>query len=195
MPRDDPAGAALTTTPSVSPAEFLAWEEKQELRWEFDGAQPVPMTGVTAAHATVNMNLIAALGTRLRGKPCRVYGPFMKVSVGHGKYRYPDASVTCTPLAPRDDLLTEPVVLFEVLSESTQHTDKTEKLIEYRAIPTMRRYVMLEQDQVLATVIARTDTGWSLDMLRAGETLSLPEIGIEVPMDELYEGLTFDPRP
>lgn len=187
--------AHATPPPRMTPEEFLAWEEKQELRWEFDGLQPVAMVGGTSAHDVVDMNLIAALVARLRGKPCRPYGPSMKVSVGHGKHRYPDASVTCTPLAPRDNLLTEPVVLFEVLSEITQHTNKTEKLIEYRAIPTMRRYVMLEQDQVLATVIARTDTGWSLDMLRAGETLALPEIGIEVPMDELYEGLTFDPRP
>ena len=179
----------------MSPQEFLAWEEKQELRWEFDGFKPVAMVGGTSAHDVVNMNLVAALVTRLRGKPCRVYGPSMKVSVGNDKYRYPDASVTCTPVAPGDTLLTEPVALFEVLSESTQHTDKTEKLIEYRAIPTMRRYVMLEQDQVLATVIARTDTGWSLDMLRAGETLILPEIGVEVPMDGLYEGLTFEPPP
>ena len=67
-------------------------------------------------------------------------------------------------------------MLFEILSDTTEHTDKTTKLIEYRAIPSMRRYVILEQDQVLATVVARTSTGWSLDMLRTG-ILTLPEIG------------------
>ena len=176
----------------MSPEEFLAWEETQELRWEFDGVRPVAMVGGTLAHDVVNMNLVTALVGRLRGKPCRAYGPSVKVSVGQGKYRYPDVSVTCVPIEPRDKLLTEPVILFEVLSDGTQHTDKTTKLVEYRAIPSVRRYVMLEQDQVLATVIARTDTGWSLDVLRAGEMLTLPEIGTEVPMDELYEGLAFD---
>ena len=176
----------------MSPEEFLAWEEKQELRWEFDGVRPVAMVGGTSAHDVVNMNLIRSLLNRLSGKPCRAYGPSMKVSVGQGKYRYPDTSVTCSPLAPRDTLLTEPVVLFEVLSDSTEHTDKTDKLFEYRCIPTMRRYVMLEQDRVFATVIARTGTGWSLDVLRAGEMLAMPELGIEVPMDGLYEGLEFE---
>lgn len=153
------------------------------------------MVGGTAAHDTINMNLIAALATRLRGKLCRVHGPSMMVSVNDDRYRYPDATVTRTPLAPEDRIITTPVVIFEILSPSTEHTDKTVKLPEYLALPTLQRYVMIEQDQALVTVLARTVKGWSFDLLRPGQTLAMPEITADIPIDDLYETLTFPPPP
>jgi Uma2 family endonuclease len=71
-------------------AEFLAWEERQELRYEFDGFAPVAMTGGTRAHETIHVNLLIALGNRLRGGPCRAYGSDLKIEVA-GRIRYPDA--------------------------------------------------------------------------------------------------------
>ena len=170
----------------MSSEEFLAWKPGQALKWEFDGVRPVAMVGASAAHNTIQGNLVTSLNNRLRGRPCRPYGPDMRVPTGQGRYRYPDAVVTCVPLEPRDRDASEPVVIFEVLSGSTVTTDRTEKLVEYRGIPSLQRYVMLEQDQALATVITRTDTGWAIDVLREGDGLAMPEIGIEVPMSELY---------
>jgi len=83
----------------MTSAEFLAWEAKQELKWEFDGFQPVAMTGVTDAHAAIQSNLLTALNVRLRGKRCYSRGPEIKVEIGP-KYRYPDAFVSCTRVAP-----------------------------------------------------------------------------------------------
>ena len=177
---------------TMTPEEFLAWEAKQELRWEFDGFQPVAMTGGTAAHSVIQGNVITALNNRLRGKRCRPYGPDLKVEIGE-KYRYPDAFVSCTPVGSASTVVTNPVVIFEVLSESTAETDRTTKLREYCSLPSVQRYVMLEQNQGAATVIARIETGWSLEMLDANGTLAMPEIGIEVAMSELYDGLDLMP--
>ena len=173
---------------AMTPEEFLAWEAGQELRWEFDGFQPVAMTGGTDAHAAIQSNVIIALGSRLRGKPCYVRGSEIKVQTGLG-YRYPDAFASCTPVARNATVAADPVVIFEVMSESTARTDRTTKLVEYRSIPSVQRYVMLEQDQAVATVFTRVETGWGLERLDAGGTLAMPEIGVEVPMSELYEGL------
>lgn len=176
----------------MTPEEFLAWEAGQELKWEFDGFEPVAMTGSTDAHAAIQVNITIALGSRLRGKPCYVRGPEIKVQTGPG-YRYPYAFVSRTPVPRGATVAADPVVIFEVLSESTARTDRTTKLTEYCSLPSVQRYVMLEQDQVFATVVGRTGTGWGLETLKAGSVLSMPEIGVEVPMAELYDGLDLAP--
>ena len=173
--------------------EFLAWEARQDTKWEFDGFQPVAMNGGTAGHNTIQGNLQLAIRSRLRGGSCRPFGPDMQVPTGNGRYRYPDMLITCVPVAHGARQAPEPVVVFEILSDSTARTDRTTKLLEYRSIPTLQRYVMLEQDQAAATVITRTDHGWAMDVLRAEDTLAMPEIGIELPIAELYLDVELPP--
>ena len=176
----------------MTPEEFLVWEAKQEMKWEFDGLEPVAMVGGTDAYAAIQANIITALTIRLRGKPCYVRGSDVKVRTGPG-HRYPEAFVSCTPVARDATVAADPVVFFEVLSESTAQTDRTTKLTEYCSLPSVQRYVMLEQDQVFATVVIRNETGWELKPLKAGGMLSMPEIGVEIPMAELYDGLDLAP--
>ena len=183
-----------TQPKSMTPDEFLAWEAGQELKWEFDGFQPVAMIGGTRAHSVVQTNILLALGNRLRGTSCQAYSSDLKIQTGPG-YRYPDASVSCTPFPDSDTVIAEPVVIFEVLSTSTSGYDRTVKLAEYQALPSIRRCVLLEQDRVFATVISRTDTGWSHALAGPDGTLALPEIGVEMPLAEPYEGLTFAATP
>ena len=102
--------------------EFLAWEEKQEPRWEFDGFAPMAMTGGTAAHSAIQLNLYLAVGARLRGRPCRMFTADLKVQVA-GSIRYPDGFVVCSPVPGPTLVITEPVVVFEVLSPSTASID------------------------------------------------------------------------
>lgn len=179
---------------AMTPDEFLAWEAGQDVRWEFDGTRPVAMNGVSVAHSRILSRLALALGSRLRGTPCETHMSSLKVGIGP-KYRYPDLFVSCSQDLGSLHVVTEPVVIFEILSGSTARTDRTLKLVEYRSIPALQRYVMLEQDQPLATVIGRTATGWSLEVLGRDGTLAMPEIGVEVPMAELYEGMEFEPLP
>ena len=170
--------------------EFLAWEERQELRYEFDGFQPMAMTGGTSEHSAIQRNLIAALTNRLRGKPCQPHGSELKILVT-GSIRYPDAFVVCTPIQRGTTVVTDPVVVFEVLSPSTATIDHIVKNQEYRDTPSVQRYVILEQDQQAATVFARVGDDWVGHVVSAEVTLAMPEIGIEVPLAELYEGVAF----
>lgn len=171
---------------------FLEWEERQELKWEFDGWRPVAMAGGTLAHDAIRRGLDSALGGRLKGRPCRPHGPEVKVIVA-GRVRYPDLFVVCSPMNPRATVVTDPVVVFEVLSDSTQETDRIEKNREYEATPSIQRYVMLEQGRVAATVFHRAGEDWVGHLLLAGATIDMPEIGVSVPLAEFYEGLEFPP--
>jgi Uma2 family endonuclease len=105
--------------------QFLDWEERQPLRYEFDGLKPIAMTGGNAAHAAIQRNLIIALGTRLRGKPCQPYGSDLKMMVAG---------------PPRSTVVSDPVIVFEVLSESTASEDLVVKNAAYRATPSIQRY-------------------------------------------------------
>ena len=173
-------------------AEFLEWEERQPLRYEFDGVGPVAMTGGTAGHSTIQGNLAIAFGGRLRGKPCRFYGSDLKFQVAEGHVRYPDGMVVCSTVGRTATVVFDPVVVFEVLSPSTASNDRIAKAREYQATASVQRYVMLEQDGVGATIYARLGDTWTHEILIANSILSLPEIGVELPLAELYEGIVFE---
>jgi Uma2 family endonuclease len=168
--------------------EFLAWEEHQELKYEFDGFGPVAMAGGTLAHAVIQRNLAIAVGGRLLDKPRNFVGSDFKIEVA-GSVRYPDAMVYCTPVPPDAKLIRDPVVIFEVLSPSTAAKDQFVKGPEYQATSSVQRYVMLAQDRVAATVFSRENGDWIGRFLGEDGTLAMPEIGIAVPLVELYTGL------
>src|SRR5271169_496846 len=154
-------------------AEFLAWEERQELRYEFDGFEPVATTGGTIAHDHITFNLQKALDARLAGTPWRPLGPNVKI-IADGRARYPDALVVCRPVSPTATVADDPVVVFEVLSEGSSETDLIDKNREYRATPSIQRYVVLQQTHKAAIVFVRRLDGW------------LSEIGIVAPLHEVY---------
>jgi Uma2 family endonuclease len=175
-------------------AEFLAWEERQELRHEFDGFAPVAMTGVTAAHSALQLNLYRTLGNRLLGKPCRPHVSDLKILVA-GRIRYPDAFVVCSPVANHATVVTDPVVVFEILSPSTTNEDVFTKNAEYRATPSIQRYVILQETHIGALLFSRSGDHWIDDVVVGAEgVLRLPEIGIEIPLSEIYADLTFEPE-
>jgi Uma2 family endonuclease len=167
---------------------FLAWEERQELKHEFDGLVAVAMVGGTAAHSIIQGNIAAAMIARLRGAPCRFYGSDLKIQVA-GSIRYPDGFVCCTRLPPNTKIVTDPVVIFEVLSESTARTDLGAKNREYEATPSVRRYIVLEQDAIAGTQFERVGDEWVGHILRENSILRMPEIGLELPLAEFYDGI------
>jgi Uma2 family endonuclease len=173
-------------------AQFLEWEERQSLRYEFDGFRPIAMTGGTLGHSAIQRNLAISIGGRLRGRPCQFYGSDLKFQVAEGHIRYPDGMVVCSPVQRTATVINDPVIVFEVLSPSTSRTDRIVKGREYQATPSVSRYVMLEQDGIGATVYARSGDAWTFELLIAGSLLALPEIGVELPLAEFYEGVVFD---
>ena len=177
----------------MSLAEFLAWEERQELRCEFDGFQPVAMTGGTIGHDRITFNLNKALDARLASGRCRPFGPNVKIIAG-GKVRYPDALVTCSPVDFSATVIADPVVVFEVVSEDSARTDRIDKVRDYQATPSIQRYVILEQTSIGATVFAREGDTWTASVLIEGDTIALPELGTALPLSECYAGLELPRR-
>lgn len=171
--------------------DFVAWEERQELRYEYDGIDARAMTGGTFAHSLIQSNLIRALGTTLRGKPCRALGSELKVRTATS-IRYPDALIVCGPAPPKSTFTTDPVVIFEILSPSSARLDLGAKNVEYQSLASLRRYVVLHQTQAAAEMFARDDEGeWTYAFLDARDILDMPEAGIAVPLAEIYEDVEF----
>ena len=165
--------------------DFLDWEERQPTRFEFDGFQPVAMTGGTVAHNRIMRRLHRALERGLEGQPCEPFGPDVKILVA-GRARYPDAVVSCVPQSDSALIIETPVVVFEVLSETTSRTDRIEKVREYQATQSILRYVILEQDSVGATVFERRNETWAASTLTEDDRLFMPEIGVAFPLADLY---------
>jgi Uma2 family endonuclease len=181
------AAMSVAVNTPMNLAEFLLWEERQELRYEFDGFEPVAMTGGTIAHDQIIFDLRTALAARLARTPCRALGPNVKI-IADGRARYPDAIVVCKPVSRNDTVAADPVVVFEVLSEGSSQTDLIDKNREYRATPSIQRYVVLQQTRKAAIVFVRREDGWLSEIVSGDEaSLDMPEIGIALPLREVYE--------
>ena len=173
--------------------QFFSWTEAQDARFEFDGEQPVAMTGGNAGHALITRGLHRALDGRLRRGPCQPLGPDAGVETLNSAVRYPDALVTCSKFELADRTIPGVVVVFEVLSPSSGRVDRIHKVREYAAVPSIRRYVILESNSIGLTVMERAapDEAWRTTVLTNGDILLMPEIGIEIPVAEFYDGITF----
>jgi Uma2 family endonuclease len=169
---------------------FLAWEARQPIRYEFDGVHPLAMTGVSHEHSTIQANLIRTLGNGLHGTPCRVHGSDLKIQAA-GSIRYPDAFVVCGPVARGTLIIREPVVVFEIISPSTSLTDRIEKMQEYHATPSIQRYIILEQETMAASVHTRSGDTWATEIVVGERDLVMPEIGVTVPLADIYDGVAF----
>jgi Uma2 family endonuclease len=172
---------------------FFSWAETQETRYEFDGFQPVAMTGGNVGHSRVMRNVNIALRARLRGGPCEPLGPDAGVETINKAVRYPDALVTCSRVNDTDRTVPGAVVIFEVLSPTSGGIDRIVKVREYATIPTLRRYVIMESSSVGLTVMEREEPEevWRTTVLTADDILRMPEIGSEIPVNEMYEGLSY----
>ncbi len=137
---------------------FLEWEDRQERRHEFDGTRIVEMTGGSRAHQQIVANLIRFFEDHLDlGRFDAVQE--MRIAVGH-EVRYPDVSVVSGAIAGDAKTLRDALVLFEVLSEETLHTDLIAKRDGYARLPSLQHYVLVEQDRMCLTVLERVQDGW-----------------------------------
>ncbi len=170
---------------------FFDWAQTQDARYEFDGFQPVAMTGGSINHSQTTQNIHFALRTRLGGSGCRPLGPDAGVATIGDAVRYPDALVTCTKVEGTARVVPGVIAVFEVLSPTSGRTDRIDKLREYRAIASVRRYVILEHASAALTVFERADgeSDWTATALTSDDVLRMPEIGIEIPVGEFYENV------
>lgn len=171
--------------------QFFDWAQARDERYEFDGFAPIAMTGGTARHNLVSFNIHRSLYARLRGSGCRPLGQDAGVATIGDAIRYPDALVTCARFPDTLHLIPGVVVIFEVLSPTSGRIDRIVKVREYAAVPSVLRYVILEHASMGVTVLERSagDQKWTVSTLTEGDILPLPEIGIEIPVTELYDGV------
>lgn len=175
--------------------EFFAWAEDQDVRYEFDGFQPVAMTGGFVDAAAIGVNLTTALRNRLRGSGCRPLGPDAGIETINRAVRYPDALITCTAFDGRAKTVPGVIVVFEVVGTTagSSRRDRITKVREYAAVPSIRRYVILESSTMGLTIMERSrpDQIWQATVLTGDDILRIPETGIEIPVAEFYEDITF----
>ncbi len=166
--------------------DFLDWEERQAERHELIDGAAVAMVGGTAAHAQVAGNIHVALTLKLRGGPCRAFQQGLKV-VADDAVVYPDVLVTCSPLSDRDRIVSEPTVVVEILSESTERRDRIAKNRGYRAIPSIQQYILVAQDALYVESLLRTPQGWLHEPVEGADgVLRLPSLGLELELAEVY---------
>lgn len=179
--------AALAFLPPRTLEEFLDWERHQDARFEWDGTQPIAMTGGTFAHTELASRVYDALRAALRGGPCTVIRTDLRVLTARGtRVRYPDLVVTCSRIRPDDQAVPDPVLILEVLSDSTAGADRGVKRAEYAALPSLARYVMLAQDAPIAVIC---DRAGGFDERQEHVALDLPEFGLRLPLADLYARL------
>jgi Uma2 family endonuclease len=170
--------------------DFLAWLAGQEGRYEFVDGRIVAMAGGSERHNDIQMNLAVAIGSRLRGGPCKVNGPDLLIRTDRPgrRGRFPDISISCGRENGR--YITRPVVVFEVLSEETELLDRSDKRREYQSLPSLAHYVLVAQDMPRVEVYSRRGGQWLFTEIEGLDALlPLDPPGIALPLAEIYAGL------
>ena len=152
------------------------------------------MSGGRNRHNLIASNALIALGGRLRGPGgCRAFNSDTKIRIrlpGHTRFYYPDASVVCRQNPPDDLYQDTPTLLLEVLSESTRRLDLEEKKEAYLSIASLDVYLLVEQHSHAVIGFRRTENGFAREVWSGLDAvISLPELGIELPLSELYEAV------
>jgi Uma2 family endonuclease len=188
-----PAMSAAALQRRYSYAEYLVIEESSETRHEYCQGVILAMAGGTGAHAKLKMNLGGLLFVALRGRPCEPRDVDQRVRItATDLATYPDLSVVCGDRIPAPDdrhALTNPTVLFEVLSKGSAGYDQGEKFDHYAHLATLKQYVCIDSERVHAYVFTRTERGtWDRETVELGGIIRLDSIDVSLSMDELYEG-------
>ena len=154
-------------------ADYLGNEQNSTLKHEYVAGEVFAMAGASKRRGTPAGNAFIALRQHLRGRPCGVWMADMKVRVrADSAYYYPDVVVTCDAAdlgadAPKDYLRT-PILVVEVLSDSTEPVDRCEKWLSYRRLASLAEYVLIDRNRAWVEVFRRTPEGWTQDIHEAG---------------------------
>lgn len=170
----------------ISIDDYLTVEERSEVRHEYFHGAIEAMVGGTARHNQITIAISTILREHLKGRDCTVFMSDMKVRVQDVFY-YPDLMVICSPVDPNSLFQSDPVLIVEVLSKSTEKKDRLEKLVAYQSISTVSEYVLVSQDKVAIDIYRRDKDNWQLESLGYGDTLQLSSINYNAPIENLYE--------
>jgi Uma2 family endonuclease len=176
--------------------QYLALDRAAEFKSEYFDGEMFAMSGGSMQHARLQRNLTTELSNALRGGECEPFGSDFRVRVSGRMYTYPDVSVVCgKPLLAdnRQDVLLNPVVIFEVLSPSTEKYDRGLKLQHYRAVATLQDYILVDQSQIRIEQYTRQENNlWTLrDYEGLDGEFTIGSIGVSLSMRRIYDRVEF----
>ncbi len=182
---------------SFSEAEYLAFEEASPIRHEYVGGEAYAMSGGTLRHNRIAANALFTLMSNLKGKPCQVFMSDVKLHVARDSaYYYPDVMVTCSEQASaanESQVVNDPLLVIEVISPSTEGTDRREKLAAYRHLPSLQEYALISQDTQQVEVYRRQGefgqlSNWLYITYEPGDVVEFAAVGVTLPLADLYTG-------
>ncbi|HTT60218.1 MAG TPA: Uma2 family endonuclease [Bryobacteraceae bacterium] len=175
----------------ISEDQYLVIERAAERKSEFLDGEMFAMSGGTNRHGRIQRNLLVELGLALQDGPCEPFGSDSRVKVSNRAYVYPDATVVCggqQTVNDDDDILVNPVAVFEVLSPSTEKYDRGMKSRLYRSIASLQDYILVSHDELHVERFTRQPDGtWSLhDYQGPEDLLKIDSIGVAIPLRRIY---------
>ena len=185
----------------ITPEEYLIRERAAQFKSEYLRGEMFAMAGAQCEHCELRDNLSAEILIRLGGKSCRPYSADMRVCISSGGlYTYPDISIVCGEPEFQDnvfDTLLNPIVIIEVLSESTEEYDRGAKFDHYRQISSLREYVLVSKNQMLVESHARTeDDKWVLSVFRGpAKPFELTSVPLSTPLGDIYRDVQMPEHP
>lgn len=169
----------------VSVEEYLESEKNADNRHEyFDGAV-YAMVGASTIHNLIALSLSSRFHTHLRDTACHVFQSDMKVRVEHGFY-YPDILVVCNKLDPKAYYQTDPALIVEILSESTEAKDRLEKRVAYQNLGSLEEYMLVSQNKMKVEIFRRDNDGWQKETYTNSDVVNLSSLGLTISITEIY---------
>ncbi|SRR5260221_3784776 len=183
----------------LTAGEYLELERKAEIRSEYIAGQMYAMSGASRRHGLISGNVYGLIWAQLRGRSCEAFANDMRVKVTPtGLYTYPDIVAVCGEAHFDDehtDTLTNPTVIVEVLSDSTEAYDRGEKFAHYRRLDSLREYVLVAQNKVRVEHYRREGEQWVLsEVSEPDATLHLTSIDCHVGIAAIYEKVDFESK-
>jgi Uma2 family endonuclease len=175
----------------LSKEAFLAWVEQREERYEYAGGRANMMVHVTLNHAEVTTNLVHILKSRLPVREFNIVSEAFAVTVGDS-IRFPDVLVQPRNADGKTREANAPILIIEVLSPSTLHTDFGEKRQEYLGLPTLDTYLIVSPDEPQAWIWQRADGEFPSEpeiVEGLDKLIALPALGVQIPFNEIYRGI------
>lgn len=180
-----------------TPEEYLAMEETAEFKSEYYQGEIFPFAGGSLNHDRIAGNLYINLSLGLKGKKCEVFSGDIRVWIESQRlFTYPDVTVVCGKpglYENRNDTITTPLLIVEVLSESTQNYDRGQKFFLYRAIESLKEYVLVDQYQFHVEHFSKAEDGrWVLtEYNKAEDIVSIPRIDFHISLKDIYDRVEF----
>ena len=177
---------------TISVQEYLAGELESDVRHEYIDGAVYAMVGASDRHGLIALNVAAALRPHVRGTPCQLFITDMKVRIqlkGQTIFYYPDLILSCDPGDRHPYFRTSPCMVVEVLSASTRRVDQQEKFAAYITLPSLREYLLIDQDQILVRVHRRS-ADWEGQTITSG-VVPFACLNVELPLDTIYEDVPF----